>query len=190
MRLSETGQAYTRVRRRNREVTDESWIRGFLRRAPMCTVATVHEGQPFLNSNLFLYDEDAHVLYFHSAGEGRTRSNIEANGRVCVSIAEMGRMLTAEKVTDYSVEYASVTVFGTARVVADPEEVRSVLERQLAKYFPHRRAGVDYEPFTDLEASRAAVYRIEIEQWSAKQHKEPADFPSAFSYREISEAAE
>lgn len=188
--MSETGPIYTCVRRKNREVTDEFWVRSFLHRAPMCTVATVHEGQLFLNSNLFLYDEDAHVLYFHSAGEGRTRSNIEADGRVCVSIAEMGRLLPAERVTDYSVEYASVTLFGTARVVTDPEEVRSVLQRQLDKYFPHKRAGVDYEPFTDLEASRAAVYRIEIEQWSAKRHQEPADFPGAFLYREIPKLAE
>ena len=172
----------TRVRRRNREVTEESWIRDFLSRAPMCTVATMDGEQPFLNSNMFLYDGEAHVFYFHTAGEGRTRSNIETNGRVCVSVSEMGRLLPAEKVTDYSVEYASVILFGIARVVTDPAEARSVLERQLPKYFPHKQSGRDYEPFTDLEMSRAAVYRIEITEWSAKRHQEAADFPGAFRY--------
>jgi nitroimidazol reductase NimA-like FMN-containing flavoprotein (pyridoxamine 5'-phosphate oxidase superfamily) len=170
------------VRRRNREVTDESWIRDFLRRAPMCTVATVNGGQPFLNSNLFVYDEDAHVLYFHTGGDGRTRSNIEANGRVCVAVSELGRLLPAEKVTDYSAEYASVVLFGTARVVTDPAEARSVFQRQLRKYFPHKQSGRDYEPFTDVEMSRAAVYRVEIEEWSAKRHREADDFPGAFRY--------
>lgn len=174
----------TQVRRRNREVVDESWIRDFLARAPMCTVATVHGEQPFLNSNLFLYDADAHVVYFHTAGEGRTRTNIEANGRVCISVSELGRLLPAAKVTDYSTEYASVTIFGNARVVTDPAEEWSVLERQLRKYFPHKEPGRDYEPFTDREMSRAAIYRIEITEWSAKQHREADDFPGAFRYGE------
>jgi nitroimidazol reductase NimA-like FMN-containing flavoprotein (pyridoxamine 5'-phosphate oxidase superfamily) len=173
---------FSRVRRRSREVADESWIRDFLSRAPVCAVATADGEQPFLNSNLFLYDADAHVVYFHTGGEGRTRSNIEANARVCVMVSEMGRLLPAEKVTDYSVEYASVTLFGSARVVTDPAEARSVLERQLRKYFPHRQPGRDYEPFTDLELSRAAVYRIEITEWSAKRHQEADDFPGAFRY--------
>jgi nitroimidazol reductase NimA-like FMN-containing flavoprotein (pyridoxamine 5'-phosphate oxidase superfamily) len=172
----------SRVRRRNREVVDESWIRDFLSRMPMCTVATVDGEQPFLNSNLFLYDADAHVFYFHTAGQGRTRSNIEANGRVCVSVSEMGRLLPGARAADYSLEYASVTLFGIARVVTDPAEVRKVLEGQLRKYDPHREPGRDYAPFTDSEAARATVYRIEITEWSAKQHEEPDDFPGAFWY--------
>jgi nitroimidazol reductase NimA-like FMN-containing flavoprotein (pyridoxamine 5'-phosphate oxidase superfamily) len=172
----------TRVRRRAREVEDESWIRDFLARSPMCTIATSAGEQPFLNSTLFLYDADAHVLYFHTAREGRTRSNIEANGKVCVSVSEMGRLLPGERAADYSVEYASVTLFGIARVVTDPAEVRSVLEGQLRKYDPHREPGRDYAPFTDPEAARATVYRIEITEWSAKRHQEPDDFPGAFHY--------
>lgn len=172
----------TAVRRKNREVKDEAWIRDFLRRAPMCTLATVSEGWPFLNSNLFVFDEAAHILYVHTGAGGRTQANIEADGRVCVNVSEMGRLLPGEKVTDYSVEYASVTVFGRATVVTDPAEARSVLERQLDKYFPHLRSGRDYAPFTDEEAARASVYRIEIERWSAKEHREPEDFPGAFAY--------
>lgn len=172
----------TRVRRRNREVADESWIRDFLARAPMCTIATAAGEQPFLNATLFLYDPDAHVLYFHSAREGRTRSNVEANGKVCVSVSEMGRLLPSETVIDYSVEYASVTLFGTARVVTDLAEWRSVLEGQMRKYFPHHLMGRDYRPFTDAEMARTTVYRIDITGWSAKQHQEPDDFPGAFWY--------
>lgn len=175
----------SRVRRLNRQVKDESWIRDFLARAPMCTVATVRGEQPFLNANLFVYDADAHVLYFHTAGEGRTRSNIEVNGRVCVSVSELGRLLPAARVTDYSAEYASVTLFGTARIVTDPAEARSVLQRQLQKYFPHKQPGRDYQPFTDAEMSRPTIFRVEIEEWSAKRRQEAEGFPGAFWYREI-----
>jgi nitroimidazol reductase NimA-like FMN-containing flavoprotein (pyridoxamine 5'-phosphate oxidase superfamily) len=175
-------QNATTVRRKNREVVDEAWIRAFLHRSPMCALATVRDGWPFLNSNLFVFDETAHVLYIHTGGGGRTHSNIEADSRVCVSVSEMGRLLPGEKVTDYSVEYASVIIFGRASVVSNRDEVRSVLDRQLDKYFPHMVSGRDYAPFTDEEAGRAAVYRIEIEEWSAKQHQEAEDFPGAFWY--------
>ena len=62
------------VRRRDRAVADEGWIRDLLRRAPFGTLATARDGQPFLNTNLFVYDEAAHALYLHTARAGRTRS--------------------------------------------------------------------------------------------------------------------
>ena len=36
------------VRRRDRAVTDDGWIRGLLHRAPFGTLATVRDGQPFV----------------------------------------------------------------------------------------------------------------------------------------------
>ncbi|HJX27990.1 MAG TPA: pyridoxamine 5'-phosphate oxidase family protein [Thermoanaerobaculia bacterium] len=170
------------VRRKNREIVDEAWIRTFLHRAPLCALGTVHDGWPFINANLFFYDEEAHVIYLHTAGSGRTRSNIEADGKVCVSISEMGRLLPGPRATDFSVEYASVIVFGRANVVTDLAEARSAFERQMAKYAKHLLIGRDYEPFTDEEMMRAAMYRIDIERWIAKQNRQPDDFPGAFLY--------
>lgn len=172
----------SKVRRQNRAVGDEVWIRAFLHRAPTCTLGTVHEGWPFLNSNLFLFDEAAHALYIHTGGAGRTLSHIEADGRVCVSVSEMGRLLPPEKVTDFSLEYASVVIFGRATVVTDLDEARGALQGQLDKYFPHLLPHRDYVPFTDDEMARATVYRVDIEEWSAKEHREPAEFPGAFLY--------
>jgi hypothetical protein len=37
------------VRRRDRAVGDPEWIRGLLRRAPLGTLATARDGQPFIN---------------------------------------------------------------------------------------------------------------------------------------------
>lgn len=170
------------IRRRNRAVDDESWIRDLLRRAPTCVLGTVHEGWPFLNPNLFVYDEEAHILYVHTAGSGRTRSNIEEDGKVCVSVTEFGRLLPGPKAADFSTEYASVIIFGCASVVTDPNEIRSAFKLQIAKYFSHLKAGTDYQPFTDPEMMRATMYRIAIERWTAKEHREPEDFPGAFWY--------
>ena len=66
------------VRRSDRAVEDVAWIQNFLQRAPVGVLATASDGQPFINSNLFVYDQAAHAIYLHTARTGRTRSNVEA----------------------------------------------------------------------------------------------------------------
>jgi len=175
-------QDLTATRRPDRAVSDEAWIRTLLKRAPVGTLATVLDGQPFLNMNLFVYDEASHSIYLHTARQGHTRSNLEQDGRVCFSVAEMGRLLTADTALEFSVEYASVVVFGRGVVVESQDEARRGLQLLLDKYAPHLRPRRDYRPITDDELARTSVYRIQIDQWSGKQKKERDDFPGAFLY--------
>ena len=134
----------TKVRRTDREVTDEKWIRMFLQRAPIGTLATIRDGQPFINSNLFVYDENENVIYLHTAHVGRTRSNVELNGRVCFNASVMGRLLPAAEALEFSVEYAGVTVFGNAKIVSEESEKVTALQHLLDKYFHHLSPGEDY----------------------------------------------
>ena len=106
------------VRRQDRAVEDEVWIKALLHRAPSAALATLHGDQPFINTNLFVYDEQAHVIYMHTARVGRTQANIEQHERVCFSIMELGRFLPAASAFGFSVEYAGVTVFGLASIVS------------------------------------------------------------------------
>lgn len=176
---------YTEVRRSDRAVEDEGWIREFLRRAPVGVLATVYEGQPFINSNLFVYDEAENAIFMHTARLGRTRANIEAEERVCFSIMEMGRLLPADEALEFSVEYNGVVVFGRGQVISDPVEAKRALQLLLDKYAPHLRPGRDYRPTTDEELARTAVYRISIDQWSGKRKKVDEDFPGAYSYADV-----
>ena len=177
-------QPFTQIRRQDRAVTDEAWIKAFLHRAPYGVLATSYEGQPFVNTNLFVYDEANHAIYLHTAPVGRTKANVEANGRVCFCVSEMGRLLPAEMALNFSVEFAGVTVFGTAISLTDEAEKRHGLQILLDKYCPHLRPGRDYRPITVDELRRTAVYRIDIEQWSGKQKQVAEDFPGAFYYGE------
>ncbi len=63
------------VHRKDRAVDDDAWITAMLGRAAVGTLATVSDGQPFINSNLFVYDEGEGVIYMHTARVGRTRAN-------------------------------------------------------------------------------------------------------------------
>jgi nitroimidazol reductase NimA-like FMN-containing flavoprotein (pyridoxamine 5'-phosphate oxidase superfamily) len=173
-----------KVRRKDRAVSDEEWIRAMLKRAPFGTLATVRDGQPFVNMNIFVYDEAANALYLHTARSGRTRSNIEAEERVCFCVSEMGRLLPAPTALHFSVEYAGVVLFGRARIVEGAEAERA-LQQLLDKYAPHLRPGRDYRPIQSEELAVTSVYRIEIEEWSGKQKVAPADHPGAFLYGQV-----
>jgi nitroimidazol reductase NimA-like FMN-containing flavoprotein (pyridoxamine 5'-phosphate oxidase superfamily) len=159
----------TRMRRSDRAVTDDAEIAAHLGRAKIGFVATCHDEQPYIHSNLFWFDTRSRTVYFHTALEGRTRQNIERNPRVCFTVAEMGRLLPAETAYEFSTEYASVCAFGTARLVQTDEEKRRALQGLLDKYFPDLQPGQDYRPMTSDEVDGTAVFAIEIDAWSGKR---------------------
>lgn len=175
------------VRRQDRAVNDESWIRQLLHTAPYGSLATSIDGQPFVNSNLFVYDEGRHAIYLHTARIGRTRSNIESAERVCFSVSQMGRLLPAAEALEFSVEYAGVAIFGRAQVVDDDSEAEHGLQLLLDKYAPHLRPDVDYRSITPQELKRTAVFRIDIDEWSGKKKEVGDDFPGAYHFDQLDE---
>lgn len=172
----------TAMRRADRAVEDDAWIGAFLLEAPLGFLATTHEGQPFLNSNLFVYVESRQAIYLHTANVGRTQANITLNDRVCFSVATMGRLLPAKEALEFSVEYGSVVVFGRATAVDDSSEAEMALQALLDKYAPHLLPGRDYRPITPHELKRTGVLRVDIEAWTGKKKAVAADFPGAFMY--------
>jgi nitroimidazol reductase NimA-like FMN-containing flavoprotein (pyridoxamine 5'-phosphate oxidase superfamily) len=176
------------VRRKDREVEDQAFIRALLHHAPMGVLATARDGQPFVNSNLFVYDEPAHVIYMHTAHVGRTADNVEREQHVCFTVSEMGRLLPAERAFSMSVEYRAVVVFGRARVIDDEASKRHALDLLVRKYFPHLTPGDDYALPDADELKLTAAYRIEIDAWSGKQKQADANHPGAFHYGDHSAA--
>ena len=201
--MTKEAQPINTVRRSDRAVEDDAWIKAFLHRAPVGVLATVSDDQPFINSNLFVYDEMSNTIYIHTARKGRTRDNVEAGtvgpsgglrtdrpeqtepAKVCFHIFEMGRLLPADEALEFSVEYGGVTVFGRASVVSDREEAREWLQRLLDKYAPHLRPGEHYRPIIDEELVRTSVMRIDIDSWSGKRKQVADDFPGAFIYGQL-----
>jgi uncharacterized protein len=173
----------TNMRRSDRAVEDETWIKQFLAYAALGTLATVHDEQAFINQNLFVYDEAEHCIYIHTADKGRTRANVEQHEKVCFSIMEMGRLLPADEALEFSVEYAGVIIFGKSKIVEDEEQATHALQLLLDKYSPHLTAGNDYRPPTPEELKRTAVFRISIDNMSAKK-KEVEAFEGAHWYPE------
>jgi nitroimidazol reductase NimA-like FMN-containing flavoprotein (pyridoxamine 5'-phosphate oxidase superfamily) len=172
------------VRRRDRNVEDEAWIIDFLQRGAIGVLATVDDGQPFINSNLYVYDDARDCIYMHTAKHGRTRTNLDQpEARVCFSIMEIGRLLPAPTAKNFSVEYAGVVVFGTGCVIEDPDEAKHALQILMDKYAAHLTVDSDYAAPTYDDLKTTAVYRINIESWSGKKKEVADDFPGAYWYQ-------
>jgi hypothetical protein len=159
----------TAMRRTDRAIEDLSQIHDLLERGRFFALATSVEGQPYQHVSLYWFDSTTNRIYFHTARTGRTRSNIEANPRVSASVAEIGRLLPADEALEFSVEYASVIVFGRARIVEGNDEARYGLQGLLDKYFPELRPGEHYRPIADDELRRTTVFAVDIEEMSGKR---------------------
>jgi uncharacterized protein len=155
---------------------EDDWIRAFLNTARIARIASSREDQPFINPTTFWFDEDRHQIVFHSNLAGRVRANVEHNSKVCIEVSEMGKVLPSNVALEFSLQYRSVVVFGTARLLDDAEEQRRVLHHLIGKYFPAMRAGQEFRAVTDQDLKRTSVYAVQIDTWSGKENwKDRAD---------------
>ncbi len=154
----------------------DDWIRAFLREARVGHIASSQDDQPFLNPSMFWFDEENHQIIFHSNLTGRIRANIETNPQVCFEASKLGKMLPSNVALEFSLQFRSVIVFGTARLISDSNEARRVLYSLIRKYFPQMTPGKEFREITDKELLRTSVYAIRIEKWSGKENwKDRAD---------------
>ena len=155
---------------------DDEWIRAILRDSRIGHIASARDSQPFLTPSTFWFDEEHHQIIFHSNIAGRIRSNIENNPKVCIEVSELGKLLPSNVALEFSLQFRSVVVFGTARLVSDPQEARRFLYGLIKKYFPLMTPGQEFREITDKELRATSVYAIQIEEWSGKENwKDRAD---------------
>lgn len=172
----------TAMRRKDRAVDDDAWIRHFLAASPEGILATVDGDQPFVHVNTFVYDEATHAIYLHTAGQGRLRTNIEANPKVSFCVSRMGRLLPADTAREFSVEYESVIIFGRGSIITDLELAKEKMQLLMDKYFGHLKSGTDYRPITDKEIAEISAIRIDVDSWTAKRKSVDSDFDGAFHF--------
>ena len=165
------GQSLTEMRRADREIKDKEWIIAMLDRADYGVLATCKDGQPFTVARNFAYDPERHAIYFHGARKGRTFENVGEGTPANLNVSEMGEWIIADRAMNFGVKYKGVVVFGTLRIVAEPDEAKHGLQLLMDKHFPQLKPDVDYEATTDTDLKVTAVLRLDVEEWSGKEKK-------------------
>jgi nitroimidazol reductase NimA-like FMN-containing flavoprotein (pyridoxamine 5'-phosphate oxidase superfamily) len=163
-------QSPTAYQRRPHLTKDDAWIRGFLKEIQIGHFATSVDGQSYINPSTFWYDEENHQIVFHSNVAGRVRSNIETNPKVSMEASELGRLLPSNVALEFSLQFRSVVVFGSAHVITDHEEAKKSLYGLIGKYFSTMTVGKEYREITEKELRATSIYALKIEEWSGKEN--------------------
>lgn len=154
------------LRRKDRELPpDAAWA--LVEGAFSARIGTTGpDGWPYVVPQLFV--THGGKLYFHNtAARGHTRTNLEADSRVCVEVDEPGPVFPygEQAPCETSVGFASAIAFGTCRIVTDRDEKIVFYERFMAKYADpawQRPAG-----WPMLDAT--TVYEITVERLTGKR---------------------
>lgn len=101
-------------------------------------------------------------IYFHSAVVGHKIDALRACDKVCFTVVDADEIV-AERFTTY---YRSVIVFGRARILTDPADLRSALEALADKYSPNA-SGREKE--IEGALSRVAVIELTPDEITGKE---------------------
>src|SRR4030042_5362153 len=153
------------LRRKDKEITDESLLKKILRTAKYVTIALSMHNQPYLVSLSHGYDEKKNCLYFHCAKEGKKLQYLSSNDTVW-----------GQALLDYGYSkgectylYASVHFTGKVTILESLEEKREALACMIRQ--------IDKNPeilITDLRPERlrnTVVGRIDVAYMSGKKSK-------------------
>ncbi len=155
------------MRRKDREIADESAIRSILARARVLHLGLLDGEYPYVVPMHYGYafESGRLTLYSHSAKEGHKLELLRQNGRVFFEIDTDEALLPGEKACQWGASYASVMGRGRASIVEDGEEKCRALALLM-----QTQTGEEYS-FTPQMASAVTVIRIDAESFTAKARK-------------------
>lgn len=154
----------TRLRRlHKRGHFDRATVNAILDAQPLCSVGYVIDGRPHVTPTL-QWREGRHV-YWHGSSASRALRNQRA-AEVCLTVAILDGYVLARSGMHHSVNARSVTLFGRAFKVEDPEAKRAHLARFVNGLFPGRYETLRRDTDQDLKAT--TVLGLEIAEGSAK----------------------
>ena len=104
---------------------DAETVYKILDEAFVCHVGFVVDGQPFVIPTNF--GRVADTVYLHGSAASRMLRTLSAGIPVCVTVTLVDGLVLARSAFHHSVNYRSVVILGTAKLVEDPTEKMEAL---------------------------------------------------------------
>ena len=154
------------MRRSDRAVTDRERILQVIESCTCCRVGfSCPEGAYIVPLNFAFVPGSPDRFYFHGAHEGRKAELIRTAPRVGFELDCAHALAAGQTGCSYSYRYQSVIGTGVICEVQEPEEKKRALSAIMAHYEKSRLF-----TFTDEQAQRAAVFRLDVAQLTCKEH--------------------
>jgi len=154
----------TVIRRAERGRYDRETVHGILDEGFLCHLGFVLDGQPFVIPTLYGRDDD--TIFVHGSSVSRMLKNLSAGIRACVTVTHTDGIVLARSAFHHSMNYRSVTAFGTGIEVTDQDEKLRALKLISDNVLPGRWE--DCRLPTENELNVTTVIAIPIEEAAAK----------------------
>lgn len=143
---------------------DHETVHKILDEAFVCHVGFAADGQPFVIPTNFARVGDR--LYLHGSSASRMLRTLSEGVPVCVTVTLVDGLVLARSAFHHSVNYRSVVILGTARLVEDPAEKMEAL-RLFTEHIMRGRWDEIRWP-TEQEMKATTVLALPLEEVSAK----------------------
>lgn len=158
---------------------DRDAVYGIVDAALICHVGYAIDGQPHVLPTLLARDGDTILLHGH--GTNRTLHHAGAGHPICVTVTHVDGIVLARSIFNHSINYRSAALYGSGRLVTDPDEKTDALYRFSEKLLPGRWDEV--RPMTEQELKATSVVALDIEDAVAKiRTGHPSDEPEDISW--------
>jgi uncharacterized protein len=160
----------TEVRRLpQRAVYDREAVYRILDEGLVCHIGFVAEGKPVVIPTGYGRKDD--TVYLHGSPASRMLRTLAKGVDVCVTVTLLDGLVLARSAFHHSVNYRSVVIFGTARVVEDREGKLEALRVFTEHVAPGRWQEI--RPPSDKELQATSVLALPLEEVSAKVRTGP-----------------
>ena len=143
---------------------DRETVFRVLDEAFVCHVGFVADGQPYVIPTN--YGRVGEILYLHGSAASRMLRTLSEGIPVCVTATLIDGLVLARSAFHHSVNYRSVVVLGTARLVEDPAEKMEAL-RLFTEHIMKGRWDEIRQP-TEQELKATTVLAVPLQEVSAK----------------------
>jgi uncharacterized protein len=143
---------------------DRETVFKILDEAFVCHVGFVVDGQPFVIPTNF--GRSGETLYLHGSAASRMLRTLSQGIPVCVTVTLTDGLVLARSAFHHSVNYRSVVVLGTARLVQDPAEKMQALRLFTEHIMKGRWDDIRWP--TEQEMKGTTVLALPLQEVSAK----------------------
>ncbi len=139
-------------------------VNAILDAAFLCHVGFVVDGQPFVIPTSYARVNDE--LFIHGSAASRMLRNVSEGIPVCVTVTLVDGLVLARSAFHHSINYRSVVVFGTARLVESIEEKAAALHAFTEHVIPGRWPEIREPNAQELKGT--TVLALPLQEASAK----------------------
>lgn len=151
---------------------DRDAVHAVLDAAISCSVGYVIDGRPYVTTTAHWREDDR--IYWHGSSASRFLRSV-VGAEACLTAHLLDGLVLARSGFEHSMNYRSVTAFGTVESIEDDREKVRVLDRFLEKLVPGRAA--ELRASTDQELRATTVLTMPLEEVSAKIRTGGTDDP-------------